>query len=100
MDTGHCPKCDAVTVVAGRFAEHRGLGGKHQFEPAGMRIFKFRWREGVPCEWPFRACLMCGLVWTHLLPEDLRTFIDENGTAATKIKLSPFRKSHPERDLN
>ena len=43
-----------------------------------------------------RACLACGLVWTHLLPEHLRTFIDENGTAETKLKLSPPR---PEQDL-
>ena len=49
---------------------------------------------------PLRACLTCGLVWTHLVPEHLRTFIDENGTAETKLKLSPFRKSRPEQDLN
>src|SRR5262249_17366851 len=98
MDTDHCPKCDAKTVVTGWFPEMRGW--RKWFEPAGMRFFYFRlWGRGVPCPEPFRACLTCGLVWTYLQPEDLRTFIDKYGNAETKLKLSPFKKGDPEQDL-
>ena len=48
---------------------------------------------------PFRACLTCGHVWTHLQPEELRKFIDKHCNAETKLKLSPFRKAPPEQDL-
>jgi hypothetical protein len=63
-----------------------------------MRIFRF-WGWGVVRPEPFRACLACGLVWTHLQPEDLRAFIDKHGKAEAKLKLSPFRKGPPEQDL-
>jgi len=98
MDTDHCPKCDAKTTVAGRFP---GMEWRDKsFEPTGMRFFNFRLRGwGVSCSEPFRACLTCGHVWTHLQPEELRTFIDKHGTAETKLKLSPFRKAPPEEDL-
>ena len=92
MDTDRCPKCDAKAVVAGAFY-------KLCFIPRGMRFFEFRLRTGVYCQGPVRACLTCGHVWTHLQPEKLRTFIDEHGTAKTKLKLSPFQKSPPEKDL-
>ncbi len=99
MDTEQCPKCDAKSVVAGRFSEMRGW--RHQwFEPTGMRFFNFRlWVRGLSCPEPFRACLTCGLVWTHLQPEDLRTFIDKYGDTETKLKLSPSQKGYPEQDL-
>jgi hypothetical protein len=98
MDTDHCPKCDATPVVAGRFhgMEQRGKF----FEPTGMRFFNFRLSgRGVSCPEPLRACLTCGHVWTHLQPEDLRTFIDKHGNVDTKLKLSHFRKAPPEQDL-
>jgi hypothetical protein len=98
MDTDQCPKCDAKTVVAGRFQgmEQRGKF----FEPTGMRFFNFRLSgRGVSCPGPVRACLKCGHVWTQLEPEDLRTFIDKHGSVDTKHKLSPFRKAPPEQDL-
>jgi hypothetical protein len=98
MDTDHCPKCDAKAVVAGNFKAGGRVGGRW-FEPTGMRFFEFRWEQGVYCPEPFRACLKCGHVWTHLQPEDLRTFIDKHGNAKTKLKLSPFRKAPPEQDL-
>ena len=95
MDTEHCPKCNSKAVVPGRF-EVRGW--VQRFEPSGMRIFRF-WGQGVACPEPFRACLACGLVWTHLQPEDLRAFIDKHGKTEAKLKLSPFRKGPPEQDL-
>ena len=99
MDTDDCPKCDAKAVVAGRFQDIPNARGRW-FEPTGMRFFNFRLRGwGVSCPEPFRACLTCGHVWTHLQPEDLRTFIDKHGNAETKLKLSPFRKATPEQDL-
>ena len=94
MDTDHCPKCDAKAVVAGHFCRAHPW-----FEPTGMRFFEFRWEQGVYCPKPIQACLKCGLVWTHLQPEDLRTFIDKHGTAKTKLKLAPFRKAPPEQEL-
>jgi hypothetical protein len=97
MDTDHCPKCDAKAVVAGRFRE---IGERRFFEPKGMRFFNFRLRgPGISCTEPLRACLTCGHVWTHLQPEELRTFIDKHGSAKTKLKLSPFKKRPPEQDL-
>jgi hypothetical protein len=98
MDTHHCPKCNSKAVVAGHFPEMTGWGYK-SFEPTGMRPFQLRWKQGVSCPEPFRACLACGLVWTYLKPEDLRTFIDKHGEAEAKLKLSPFRKGPPEQDL-
>ncbi len=95
MDTDHCPKCDAKSVVAGHLWRRF-----HWFVPAGMRFFTFRlWRLGISFAEPFRACLACGHVWTHLQPEALRTFIDRHGKAKTKLKLSPFLKAPPEQDL-
>jgi len=97
MDTDHCPKCDAATVVAGRMPPPYGHID-HSFQPTGMPLF--RWSGSAPsCSKEFRACLSCGLVWTHLRPEELRTFIDKHGTAKLKLKLSPFRKAPPEQDL-
>jgi hypothetical protein len=98
MDTDRCPKCNSKAVVAGRLPEVRGWGNK-SFEPTGLRLFRFRWKRGVSCPEPFRACLRCGLVWTYLQPEDLRTLIDKHGDAETKLKLSPFQKGSPEQDL-
>ena len=95
MDTDHCPECHSKAVVPGRF-EVRGW--VPWFEPSGMRIFRFRGR-GVACPEPLRACLACGLVWTHLRPEDLRGFIAKHGKAEAKLKLSPFRKGPPKQDL-
>ena len=95
MDTNHCPKCNSKAVVLGRFDVR---GWSQRFEPIGMRIFRF-WGQGVSCPEPFRACLACGLVWTHLQPEDLRAFIEKHGKDEAKLKLSPFRKGHPEQDL-
>ena len=99
MDTDHCPKCAAMSVVAGRIIRGRDLGAP-RFTPAGMRFFNFKWgwfsTPPPKCSKDFRACLTCGHVWTHLLPEDLHAYIDENGTAQTKLKLSPFRKAPPE----
>ncbi len=98
MNTDHCPKCDAKTTVAGCFPMLEGRD--KSFEPTGMRFFNFHlWKRGVSCSEPFRACLTCGHVWTHLQPEDLRAFIDKWGNAETKLKLSPFRKAPPEQDL-
>ena len=99
MDNDLCPKCDAKAVVAGRFREtSRGRG--HWFEPTCMRFFNFRlWRRGVSVQKPFSACLACGHVWSHLQPEDLRTFIDRHGNAETKLKLSALRKGFPEQEL-
>jgi hypothetical protein len=98
MDTDQCPKCNAKAVVTGR--TQRGVEKRVGFEPTGMRSFNFRlWEAGVICALPVRACLACGHVWTHLKPEELRTFIDNYGTAETKLKLAPFRKGPPEQDL-
>ena len=97
MDTDHCEKCNSKAVVAGRFAMEGW--GHPQFEPADLRSFHFRWKQGVSCPGPFRACLAGGLVWTHLRPEDLRAFIDKYGNAFAKLDLVPFRKGPPEQDL-
>src|SRR5215469_10875950 len=71
MDTDHCPKCNSKAVVAGHFPAMTGWGNK-SFEPTGTRFYFHLWKQGVTCPEPFRACLACGLVWTHLRPEDLR----------------------------
>ena len=95
MDIDHCPKCDATAVVAGNM----NFPGAPKFRPRGMRFFDFRLSQmNPPLCGDFRACLTCGLVWTHLRPEELRKFIDNHGNAEAKLKLSPFRKAPPEQD--
>jgi hypothetical protein len=76
MDADHCPMCNSRAVVAGRFPQMSGWGYK-SFGPTDVRSSRFRWKQGISCPEPFQACLACGLVWAHLRPEDLRTFLDK-----------------------
>ena len=97
MMNERCPKCDAATVVAGRMT--RDQFATSRFTPAGMRFFTFRsWWHAPSCG-DCRACLTCGLAWTHLRPKELRQFIEKYGDAEAKLDLSPFRKAPPDRDL-
>jgi hypothetical protein len=97
MDTDRCPKCNATTVVAGLVLGKEG--GGVVFAPTGIR-FHFRLWGGPPsCSYDGGACLACGLVWTHLLPEDLLAWLDKYGNDETKLKLSAFQKGNPEQDL-
>jgi hypothetical protein len=99
MDTGHCPKCNAATVIGGSLPELSGTR-RATFMPTGMEWWRFHWVWWPPsCSPGFQACLMCGLVWTRLRPEELRTFIDKYGTDEARLKLSPFGKGPPDLDL-
>ena len=98
MDTDHCPKCNSKAVVAGSFPQMRGWGDK-SFEPDDLRSFHFRWKQGVSCLEPFRACLACGLVLDAPATGRPPHFLNKYGNAFAKLDLSPFRKGPPEPDL-
>src|SRR4051794_1727324 len=96
MDDQRCPNCDATTVLPGRLPRAHRI--PLCFEPTGMPWF--RWSGRSPrCSEDVRACLACGLVWTHLDPAEFRAFIDKHGTDGMRLNLAPFQKTPSDREL-
>ncbi len=85
MSLGHCPRCDSGSTINGLIPGARG-GGPYCFIPAGCRSswgpIGVRFREA-----PSFACLSCGLVWTELRPDELRSHIVKYGNAGAKDRL-------------
>lgn len=85
-----CPACGASDVVRGRL----GDGRPGTFTPDGLRFWTFtvgmlplldRSDPGAPpLSGTARACTECGLVWTHVDPERLRSVLRDAGTEATR----------------
>ena len=85
-----CPACAASDVARGRLSE--GLHGT--FRPDGLRFWTTtaptlplfdRSDPGAPSMSPVaHACTACGLVWTYVDPERLRTVLREAGSDATR----------------
>lgn len=76
MDTGHCPGCGAATVFDGRMTprgDSTGIG----FEPHGT--ISSIWKPGLDVPAQFRWCSSCGLIWTRLAPDTLRTYVRDRG---------------------
>jgi hypothetical protein len=99
METERCPNCGASTVTEGRFTiGSRDYGSSH-FEPAGMRLFSVRWTRGVAIAEGVHCCLSCGLIWTNVDAEQLRSYIERYGNQYAKGGLEPFKKSPSDQDL-
>jgi hypothetical protein len=49
-------------------------------------VFIFRLSAGTPVVGGFQACLECGLVWSHVSPEELRALIQKHGTVEAKSR--------------
>ena len=99
MATGHCPKCNARRSLLDASPEMRGevTNGLSRLA-CDSSIFVYGGRGSIVLS-PSGRAFKCGLVWTHLQPEDLRTFIDKHGNAEAKRKLSAFQKGPQEQDL-
>ncbi|MFL5575685.1 MAG: hypothetical protein ACJ79S_06955 [Gemmatimonadaceae bacterium] len=89
-----CPACGASDVTRGRLGE----GRPGTFTPDGLRFWTLtvgmlplldRSDPGAaPMSGAGHACTACGLVWTHVDPERLRTVLREAGTAATRARFA------------
>ena len=62
---------------------------KVYFAPDGLQSRWFQLRKSIetPLVGGFQACLKCGLVWTHVSPEQLRALIETQGTDEAKRHL-------------
>jgi hypothetical protein len=87
-----CPECGAPDVARGRL--NHGRPGT--FTPEGLRFWTLtvgmlplhdRNDPGSPeMSGTAHACTACGLVWTHVDPERLRTVLRDAGTEAMRKK--------------
>jgi hypothetical protein len=85
MTSGPCPRCGSGATSGGLIPGSRG-GGPVCFIPQGCR--KTWWWLGVRFrESPFFACLACGLVWSNLRPEELRSHVEKYGDATARSRL-------------
>jgi hypothetical protein len=85
MTSDTCPRCGAEATTGGFIPGSRG-GGPVCFIPEGCR--KTWWWLGVRFRGsPFFACLACGLVWSGLLPDELRAHIESYGDVKAKSRL-------------
>jgi Zn-finger nucleic acid-binding protein len=94
MSEDTCPKCGGSALTTGKVFTHtfvaRGwVGTENFFEPYGLQSRWFRLRSSVetPLVGGFQACLKCGLVWSHVSPEELRRIIEKQGTDEAKSRL-------------
>ena len=88
-----CPECGASDVARGQL----GQGRPGTFTPEGLRFWTLtvgmlplhdRSDPGSPTlSGTAHACTACGLVWTHVDPERLRTVLREAGTESTRRRL-------------
>lgn len=60
-----------------------------RFRPATLRWFPYILQRGVPIQQRFNVCLSCGLVWSSVSPEAVRTLLEKHGTKEAKALLSP-----------
>jgi hypothetical protein len=89
-----CPACGATNATGGRLNDGRPA----TFTPAGLRFWTLtvvmvplvdRSTPGAPpLSATAHACTACGLVWTHVDPERLRTVLRDAGTAETHEQLA------------
>lgn len=87
-----CPGCGASDVARGRLND----GRPGTFSPEGLRFWTLtlgmlplqdRSDPGSPTPTTIaHACTACGLVWSHVDPERLRTVLRDAGTEDTRAK--------------
>jgi Zn-finger nucleic acid-binding protein len=87
-----CPKCGGTALTTGKAVAHsfpHGGGTATFFEPDGLRSRWFRLPPSVETAivGGFQVCLKCGLVWSHVSPDELQTIIEKQGTDEAKSRL-------------
>ena len=107
---GHCPSCGATAIVVGTL-EHRPA---RFFVPTGLRFWTLG-AAGAPVTraprlpgihglWDQRGlqgCMACGLVWTRVDAERLRTVIEGAGTPELRARLAAARADgHGDRETD
>ena len=90
-----CPECGASDVARGRLND----GRPGTFTPEGLRFWTLtvgmlplhdRSDPGSPpLSAAAHACTACGLVWSHVDPERLRTVLRDAGTDDTRAMHGP-----------
>ncbi len=92
-----CPQCGGQALATGQCLEGWHLGKATRFEPDGLRRFQpFRWRcSGVPLQAGFTVCLACGLVWSRVVPAELRALVEQYGSESAKAQLPPLVAPSP-----
>ena len=71
-----CPRCKDDRTVTGWLYPRDMVSA---FVPSKLRWWSFRLRAGVQVTLPYNACPQCGLVWSTLQPEELRSMLDQYG---------------------
>jgi hypothetical protein len=74
-----CPQCKNEKIVTG-WLYPRDI--ESAFVPYNLRWWSFRLKAGVRVELPYNACFNCGLVWSTLQPDELKTMLDRYGKHA------------------
>ncbi|MCI0750084.1 MAG: hypothetical protein L0Y32_06035 [Nevskiales bacterium] len=70
-----CPKCGKHTVLPGRCLSVQG-DRAFQFEPEGLKWFRWALLHGVKLQQAFTACSSCGFVWSTVSGEELRRYVE------------------------
>jgi hypothetical protein len=65
------------------------MGTASFFEPDGLQSRWFQRAASIETAivGGFQGCLKCGLIWSHVSPDELRTIIEEQGTEEAKSRL-------------
>ena len=86
-----CPRCQSPYVTEGKFMGERGRA--YSFQPSGLRFWSFR-AKAAPL--PNRGltapnalgCAACGLVWSEVDPQRIRTALARAGTDETRARFA------------
>ena len=93
-----CPACGGTACVTGTIAGRGAIA----FQPVGLRFWtlgptqtpvvkapRLPGFNGVIGERAYQACADCGLVWTHVDAERLRTVVERAGKPPLRAVLAP-----------
>ena len=86
-----CPRCGRPTVVVGHVLDGGESIDPPRFLPAQMQIklFSQNW-WGVELTAGFQACLTCGLTWSQVDGDALRSFILQHGSELACQQVDEF----------
>jgi hypothetical protein len=93
-----CPDCGSPVFEVGNLTKDGFWMYLLKFTPSWRRFASFRCNKGVDVSPRFYSCPSCGLVWSRLDPERLRSYIERYGTSEAKLALA--RVSKPARGDN